>query len=172
MKIQSHRLINQDSGNCEYYTPLRIIDAARKTMGSIDLDPASSKAANRFVQAKVFYDKNGPDLGWFGNVFLNHPFSRDRNPLWISKLVHEFESGRVNQAICITFAATSEKWFQPLLAQPQCYLVPRTNYRMPDGSTKKGVTKGSVVTYFHRGSRNTALYNFREAFEGLGVVKV
>lgn len=40
------QLINQTSGNTEYYTPIDIVDAARYVMGWIDLDPASSALAN------------------------------------------------------------------------------------------------------------------------------
>lgn len=147
--MTNHQLINQDSGSTEYYTPSFIIQAARQVMGSIDLDPASSLQANGIVKAYTFFTKetDGLTREWFGNVFMNHPFSTQNNRLWPAKLVAEYRSGRVTQAICITFAATSEKWFQVLQPFPQCYLTPRTNYYLPDGSTKKGVTKGSVVTY-------------------------
>ncbi len=47
--------LSQNSGNNEWYTPNYIIDAARKTMGSIDLDPASSAIANQTVMAKKYY---------------------------------------------------------------------------------------------------------------------
>jgi hypothetical protein len=79
-------------------------------------------------------------------------------------------SRRVNQKVpdpTITYACTSEKWFQPLLQKPQCFLSPRTNYYLPDGSVKKGVTKGSVVTNF-----GADVSRFREAFASLGVVKI
>ena len=98
--MDNHRLINQDSNNVEWYTPPEIIEAARATMGNIDLDPASSCAANKIVKAHVYYKKpkqrtlhywNGslptvvlgaspqPALfyNWFaGTVFMNHPFGR------------------------------------------------------------------------------------------------
>ena len=48
-------LINQTSGKVEYYTPPRIIEAARRTMGRIDLDPASSVKANETVKAQHIF---------------------------------------------------------------------------------------------------------------------
>lgn len=145
----SAQLMNQDSGNTEYYTPVEIINAARLTMGGIDFDPASSAVANQRVRATRFYTEadDGLSLPWNGRVWMNHPFGRKQNPLWIDKLVRAFTAGDVEQACCITFAATSERWFQPLLYFPQCFLTPRTHYYLPDGSLSRKVPKGSVVTY-------------------------
>ena len=50
-KLGAHQLVNQDSGDTEYYTPGFIVEAARRVMGGIDLDPFSSAAANVLVQA-------------------------------------------------------------------------------------------------------------------------
>lgn len=144
-------LINQDSGKVEYYTPSWIIEAAREVMGSIDLDPASSAKANEVVKAAIYLtkDDNGLLYGWFGNVWLNHPFSKTYNYAWITTLIRNANfTEEFKQACCITYASTSEKWFQPLMDYPQCYFSRRVNYI--DGETmqpKKGVTKGSVVTY-------------------------
>lgn len=160
--------INQDSGNYEYYTPPEIVEAAREVMHGIFLDPASSYQANKKIRALLWYGEkeNGLDQEWIGRVWMNHPFSRINNPLWINKLISEYKKGNVKEACCITYAATSEVWFQPLLQFPQCFLSPRTNYYLPDGTKKKGVTKGSVVTYL-----GPNILNFRRVFSDLGVVK-
>ncbi len=166
--MDSHQLINQDSGDYEYFTPPEIVGAARKVMGSIDLDPASSATANLRIKASTAYYESGDGLQheWFGNIWLNHPFSRKNNPLWITKLLLEYGAGNIIQSCNITYAATSEKWFQPLLHYPQCFLSPRTNYYLPDGTKKRGVTKGSVVTYL--GDRTE---EFKWVFSEFGVVK-
>lgn len=159
--------INQTSGAVEYYTPSNIIEAARSTMGGIDLDPASSWAANKTVKAGRFYtvEDNGLALPWFGNVWLNHPFGRVQNPLWINKLVSEYADQNIWQACAITYACTSEKWFAPLFAYPMCFLQPRTNYLLPDGTVYKGVTKGSVVTYL-----GPYVERFIQSFSNLGSI--
>ena len=36
--VNNATLINQTSGKVEYYTPADIVEAARRVMGSIDLD--------------------------------------------------------------------------------------------------------------------------------------
>lgn len=122
--MNNAQLINQDSGNYEYYTPIEIVEAAREVMGSIDLDPFSSYAANPRVKASEYYDVLDNGL--------------------------------------------NQKWFQPLLDFPQCYLSPRTNYYLPDGTKKTGVTKGSVVTYL-----GDNVDKFKEVFDGkFGKVKI
>lgn len=142
-------------------------------MGGINLDPASSYAFNHHIRAEAFFglQKNGQFIDglkeeWHGRIWLNHPFSAYNNQRWVTKLVEELEIGNVHAACCITYACTSERWFQPLLKRVQCFLVPRTNYLLPDGTVKQGATKGSVVTYF-----GDSPAKFAAVFAGLGVVK-
>lgn len=167
-QVSTAQLINQTSGNFEYYTPYKIVQAARQTMGKIDLDPASSHLANKFVKATSIFtiEDDGLKQKWFGKVWMNHPFGRDTNPKWIKKIIEEYKCGNIVEACCITYASTSEAWFQPLLSYLQCFLVPRTNYILPDGSKKQGVTKGSVVTYLGNNS-----INFHESFASFGHIK-
>lgn len=169
--------INQDSGNVEYYTPSYIIEAAREVMGNITLDPASSAGANLRVQATFYFDQHDDGLmnPWRiadeysmqppSNVWMNHPFARGQNKLWIDKLMAEYKCGNVEQACCITFASTSEAWFQPLYSFPICFIRTRVNYLLPSGEVKRGVTKGSCVTYF--GGR---VSEFQRVFGKLGAV--
>lgn len=168
MTAAAHQRVNQTSGEYEYFTPPIIVDTARLVMGCIDLDPASSELANGIIQADKYFDEAADGLvqPWYGNVWMNHPFSRLNNPRWIDKLISEYETGEVKQACCITYVATSEVWFQPLLEQIQCFLFPRTNYILPDGTIKKSVTKGSVITYFGENTQR-----FRRLFSSLGTVK-
>jgi hypothetical protein len=168
--MNNAQLINQSSGEVEFYTPQRITLAACDTMdGIIHLDPASSEVANRTVGALSYFTKEVDGLAqeWHGNVWMNHPFGRGVNEKWINKLVGEYGKGNTAQACCICFASTSEAWFRPLLKRPQCFLVPRTNYLLPDGTVYRGVTKGSVVTYF-----GPNVDRFAECFKGLGEIKL
>lgn len=228
-KKNAAELINSNSGETDYWTPPEIIEAARTCLRGIELDPATSEAANKIVKAERIFtsppsevvgtlkgshavnmggqlltiDDELPLVGQKGrgalgekwnarSVWMNHPFSggerrclrgcmkaacRKRgfhiatdipsNADWINYLNTEHLEQRTKSAICITFAATSEKWFKPLLGRPQCFLTPRTNYFTPDGKIMPGVTKGSVVTYFGRD-----VGRFASCFNKLGVVKV
>jgi len=157
--------INQTSGSVEWYTPKEIIEAARSAMGCICLDPASSVNANAIVRAeRIFIEsENGLSRKWLGNVWMNHPFGRTTNKAWINKLIDEYHSERVTQACCITFASTSEAWFQPLYDFPLCFVSPRVNYRLPNGKIKRGVTKGSVVAGI-----GVNIHRFTEYFRSFG----
>lgn len=174
--------INQDSGKVEYYTPPEIIEAALDTMDGIDLDPFSSDIANLTVKAAVYFTKDHGELTFteqwnldrrhpwkkgIPSVWMNHPFSRTMNARCVQKLIHEFKKNHIRAACCITFSATSEAWFRPLMDYLQCFLSPRTNYLDKHGNKVRGVTKGSVVTYL-----GYDLTRFQIAFEQLGKVKV
>ena len=167
--MNAAQLINATSGDVEYYTDPAIIRAARGTMGSIHLDPASCAQANQTVMAGRYFtiETDGLSQEWHGNIWLNWPFGREANPVWCKKALYEFMSGHCLQACIITYAVTSEKWLQPLMLYPQCYLSPRTNYWLPDGTKKRGVTKGSVVTYL-----GPHVDRFYASFRELGTVKV
>jgi hypothetical protein len=189
------QLINQNSGIVEYYTPETIVISARLVMGRIDLDPASSGEANSRVKASRIFTRynSGISQPWCkengapSKVWMNHPFGRAEaacpagctkkhahhdfpyhgNAAWINKLESEFDCGNVAEACSIAYACTSEKWFLPLLKRPQCFLSPRTNYLLPDGTVFKGVTKGSVVTYYGQNVKA-----FADEFKMHGVVKI
>lgn len=193
--LTSAQRINLTSGETEYYTPPNIIEAARAVMGSIELDPASSAQANARIGAARYFTEeiNGLAQPWVTpSLWMNHPYGKSEqkcapncrkktcarrgfhseafkpgNTEWINKLVEEYECGNVKQACCITFASTSEKWFRPLLKQPQCFLYGRISFILPNGEPLRGNTKGSVVTYF---GRNVA--KFAAEFEKLGQIKV
>lgn len=71
-------LVNQSSGDVEYYTPPLWVGLARQLMGAIDLDPASNPIANQTVQAARYYTQvdDGLRHTWAGRVWMNHPFHR------------------------------------------------------------------------------------------------
>lgn len=171
MSLEAHQFINQTSNEVEWFTPIEIIEAATECMGFIDLDPASCERANIAIGAQNYFTKEDDGLikPWDARtVWLNHPFGRKTTPLWINKLFHEFDFEHFDQACVITYAATSEKWFRPLLNHPQCFIHGRTNYIARETMLPaKGVSKGSVVTYL--GDRTG---DFAKAFEKLGTVKV
>lgn len=126
--MKDHQFINQNSGQVEWYTPANIIEAARATMGWIDLDPASSAAANETVRADRFFTEtdNGLAQVWAGRVWLNPPFSK--NARFIPRVVGEFNAGRISQACVLTFASLDTEWARLLAQFPRWYAPGRVAY--------------------------------------------
>lgn len=147
------------SNSNEWYTPKQYIDAVRNTLGSIDLDPASNQTANKTVNATTFYDihDDGFNKSWFGNVFLNPPYGRDKKlkisnqDKWSEKLIHEYKIGNVKSAILLVNATTETKWFTRLWEYPICFTDHRIKFYRLDGKPKNPV-KGQAFVYLGNNS--------------------
>ena len=126
--MENHQFIQQDSGVSEWYTPSPIIEAARRVMRGIDLDPASSAAANETVRAASFFSAadDGLSRPWRGRVWLNPPFAE--NARFIARLVAEYEAGNVTEACCLTFASLDTEWARLLLRFPRWNPVGRVAF--------------------------------------------
>lgn len=102
------------------------LEAAKATMGAIDLDPASSAEANETVEAEKFYTKedNGLQLPWKGRIWLNPPYGGDAR-LFIERMLKEYKVGNVTAACALLNSHPTEtKWFQQLFDYPIYPLEP------------------------------------------------
>lgn len=184
------------SASNEHYTPIAVTNAARRTMGRIDLDPASCEIANRVVKANRFHAKenNGLLTPWFGKVFLNPPGGREFEPdekhkygsgrvnsqIWWPKLIAEWQSFNVSQAIFVGFSVeilqSSQGGPGPCaLDFPFCVPKKRLAFLKEDLEPGKSPTHANVIVYLP--SRvpehlTLGIRNFREAFKDIGRVVV
>lgn len=146
-----HNHLANGSGENEWYTPAKYIEAARDVLLGIDLDPASSAVAQETVQADEYYTATDDalDREWHGRVWLNPPYSKDLIPLFIAKLVNEFGSGRVSSAILLTHSYTDTAWFHT--AESRCHAVCFTRGRIgfvsPSGEIA-APTQGQAFFYY------------------------
>ena len=164
---KSHR--TRVNGWHEWYTPAVYIEAARAVLGTIDLDPASSIAANSVVQAKRFFTKadNGLTQEWHGNVWLNPPYSRDLIGRFVDKLLLEIRAGRTQQAILLVHAYTDTGWFRRATAVSAALcLTKRIRFWSPDGRSNRSPTQGQALLYYGDNADG-----FRKAFAGFGIVR-
>lgn len=131
----------------EAYTPREVVEAARKTLGTIDLDPASCALANTVVRAAMYSTEGGCDHDWHGNVFCNPPGGKtgkeSTTKLWWEHGVVEWLSGRVEAMVWIAFKldflqVTQASAVMPL-DFPICYPSSRLAYLTPKlpGPTEK-----------------------------------
>lgn len=139
--------IVNNSGDNEWYTPAEYIEAARRVLGNIDLDPASNDFANQTVKADVYYtaESNGLEQNWFGNIWLNPPYSSSLIQQFADKLIaSDFE-----QAIVLVNNATETQWFRTLADSATAVIFPtgRIRYEKTDGA-KNTPLQGQAFLYF------------------------
>lgn len=143
--------VTHNSGENEWYTPAKYIDAARAVMGGIDLDPASSLIANQTVQAAMYYtaEDNGLSRPWSGRVWLNPPYAQPLMGLFCGALRDALESGTVTEAISLTNNATETAWFADLLANAAavCFVRGRIKFVDMSGRESGAPLQGQVVVY-------------------------
>lgn len=156
-----------NSGQNEWYTPSEYIEAARRAMGSIDLDPATSEIANQIVCAEQIFtaSDNGLSREWGGNVWLNPPYSQPEISQFADKVTSEF--WRIGQICVLVNNATETAWFQTLLSVATSICLVRGRVKFLDTSLKPNGAplQGQVVLY---AGDNAAA--FAREFEPYGVI--
>jgi phage N-6-adenine-methyltransferase len=163
-KVNVH--VGQNSGENEWYTPKYIIDAARNTMGSIDLDPASNELADKIVQATKYYTKetDGLDKTWNGNVWMNPPYDKNLMPKFSQKFVSELSN--IDQGCVLVNNATDTQWMQNIMdvCDAICFLRSRVKFIDMDGKATGSPLQGQAVMYFGKNIKK-----FYDNFNSLGI---
>lgn len=163
-KLKAH--VSNNSGENEWYTPECYIESARLVMGNIDLDPASSEIANQTVNANLFYsqEEDGLSKEWFGNVWMNPPYSQPLIFQFISKLV---ESKGVNQAIVLVNNGTETQWGQLLLSNSSAVCFHQSRIRFIDkyGNLGQAPLQGQMICYI-----GSEVNNFINEFNQYGTI--
>ena len=140
--------VSNNSGENEWYTPLKIIEAAKTVLGGIDLDPASSETANEIVKARTIFtiETDGLTKNWFGKVWINPPYSQPEISSFSEKIVSEV----INYESCIVLVnnATETKWFQNIasIASAFCFPVGRIKFWNPEKTTAAPL-QGQTIIY-------------------------
>ncbi len=139
------------TGENEWYTPTEYLEAARDVLGDFDLDPASSAAAQRQVQATEFFDKDDDGLTrpWRGRVWLNPPYSQPAIREFVSKMVSELREGNVTGAVMLTHNFTDTAWFHEAMsaASRVCFTRGRVKFVNAGGETAAPM-QGQAFFYF------------------------
>lgn len=147
-KIKKQPHVSHNSGENEWYTPINIIESARKVLNEIDLDPASSEIANINVKAKNIFTilDNGLQQKWFGNIWLNPPYAQPLISFFIDKLCNE---KTYSQAIVLVNNATETNWGNTLLKNSKavCFPKGRIKFLTPEGKEGAAPLQGQMICY-------------------------
>ena len=156
------------SGDNEWYTPARYVDMAREVMGTIDTDPASNPTAQRTVRATTYYtaETNGLDKEWHGKVWMNPPYSNPEVQQFAEKVIAEYRSGRVTEAIVLTNNSADTGWHRAM--QDACTRMCTTTGRIRfESPTRQGNSPAMGQSFFYFGDNPE---RFREIFSAIGNV--
>lgn len=171
--------IQHSSRTDQWGTPPHILAAVREVMGSIDLDPASSKRWNESVQATRFlteglesWESTSPQ-----NIYLNPPGGKLGNKslacLFWQRLMKERDAGLVKQAVFVAFSAealqnTQGKNCKPIMDFTFCVPSKRLRFVSEDGK-KNAPSHSNVIVYVPGTEDNSA--KFFEVFSKIGAVR-
>ncbi len=156
----------------EWYTPEPYVNAARSTLVTIDLDPATTAEANQTIKATTFYTQETDGLAqvWEGNVFLNPPGGLV--PQFWNKLIAEFHCGNVKQAIWVGYSLQQLQTLQNVnevtpLDFELCFPKKRIQF-IKLGVLKSSPTHANYICYLRNKVRSVS--TFRKYFSQFGRV--
>jgi hypothetical protein len=123
------------------FTPKSTLALVQKVLGRIDTDPCWHpdclvRAASTYTQAQ-----DGLARPWHGRVYLNPPYhDLDR---WTAKLLDEYATGRVTEAIFLATPRTDTVWWNRLRDWPRCFVRGRLHF----ANGTEGAAFPSVLFY-------------------------
>jgi hypothetical protein len=133
-------------------------------MGGIDLDPASSPAANGIVCAERFYTikDDGLSLPWAGRVWLNPPYGKQA-PKFVKKFASVHPEPVIAACLLLAVHHLTTKWFAPLAAFKPMMCFP--DHRLHFSGSTSRPAHGSVILGF-----GVDPETFRRAFAKFGQI--
>jgi phage N-6-adenine-methyltransferase len=167
--VQGRHHRTQFTGESEWYTPAEYVEAGRACLGGIDLDPASSQAAQSTVRAAHFFTREDDGLRhpWPGRIWLNPPYAQPDIARFIEKLLGELEAGRAEQAILLTHNYTDTSWFHAAAERSAAICFTRGRIRFVSATGELAApTQGQAFFYF-----GSAEWRFLETFGSFGFIR-
>jgi phage N-6-adenine-methyltransferase len=149
-----------DRDSDAWYTPAPYVEAARKTMGRIDLDPFSNQIANKqIVKAGRFFTEkdNAFKKEWKRRgisdgmrIWMNPPYSKGLCGLAVQRFLQEMRSQDPVAGIMLVNNATDTTWWHAAAeyADAIAYTRGRISFWDAQGKPQSGNTRGQVFFFF------------------------
>ena len=105
------------------------------------------------MQAEAIYTKEDDGLAqdWFGKVFMNPPFTKNKINLFTEKLIKSYCDGYgyVKEAVVLTESQSAPTWFFALMDAADAFMMrtKRFNYYNASGEIQRGFSTG-MLFYF------------------------
>lgn len=162
--------VEHNGGEHEWYSPAALVESARAVMGGIDLDPATSPAANEIVRAPEIFTAKDDGLAhrWHSRVWLNPPYAQPAITHFCDKLVEAVQVGTVTDATVLVNNATETQWFRTLadVSAAICFPTGRVTFWHPNKQSATPL-QGQAVIYIGRN-----VEAFTEEFAQYGFVAI
>jgi hypothetical protein len=148
--------VHYSSESTSWNTPRHIVDLVVDTLGEIDLDPCSNSHDAPNVPAHDYYTEADDGLAqpWLGRVYMNPPYG-DEIGKWVARLVSNYESGLVTEAVALVPARPETQWFRALWAHTLCFVYGRLRFSdaentapFPSVAVYLGPTPGRFIEQF------------------------
>jgi len=149
------------------YISSEFIALVRLVIGKIDLDPVSDDFAQQWIQATNYYTplQDGLSHPWFGRVWL-HPPAHTKTAKWVNKLIAQYESGRLLEAVLLVTPSAGSKWFQKLTRLfPVCFPDEQISFLDDQGRPQPQPKPGNAIFYLGQNSKR-----FKQVFGAIGSV--
>ena len=120
----------QDPNDNEYATPPDLWRSLAEPVGGFDLDPCSGAESTPIADERYTKDDDGLRQAWFGDVFVNPPWSSNGDASakdkWLSKVRSEATRDAVDSVVVLLPSDTSAGWFHEhvLAAEYVCFYGP------------------------------------------------
>lgn len=163
----------------ECYTPAPVIEAARKLLGTIALDPASCAEANETVKAIKIFTKEDDGLhrAWEAStVWCNPPYSGKGNPCktaeWWAHMLDQWDSGHFREGLFLMNASPSARWVHEMGVYdfPVLFTDGRLAFEGPGGGGQPRYDNMIVYITPAWHSERLAAWRFQRAFKDIGRV--
>ena len=178
----------------ELITSKDLVLAANELMGGIDLDVASSKVANEYVQATEFYTPMNDGLNaqqWYGSCYLFPPAGAyfwdqkhekwkmtrasslsltSSHAVWFRRMYHAWLAREIKQGLYFSNCPDMIRYEPKIFKFPMCILkTPPHLFCNKNGEVEKKRTCTSFIVYFPpQDFSSDAVDTFQKIYEERG----